>query len=35
VKVQRNNFNTFVSDTVIGLDGNVERGHDRHGLQRE
>jgi len=32
VKVQRNNINTFVLDTVIGLGGNVERGQDRHGL---
>jgi len=32
VKVQRNNISTFVSDTVIGLGGKVERGHDRHGL---
>ena len=35
VKVQRNNISTFVLDTVIGLIGKVERGQDRHGLQRE
>ena len=35
VKVQRNNISTFVLDTVIGLGGKVERGQDRHGLQRK
>ena len=35
VKVQRNNINTFVLDTVIGLVGKVERGQDRHGLLGE
>ena len=35
VKVQRNNINTFVLETVIGLVRKVERGRDRHGLQRE
>jgi len=35
VKVQRKNINIFVFDTVIVLFGNVGRGQDRHGLQKE
>jgi len=35
VKVQRNNISTFVLDTLIGVVGKVERGQDRHRLQRK
>jgi len=35
VKVQRNNFNTFVLDIVFGLVGKIERRQERHGLQRK